>query len=347
MRRVVMTRCPVGGASEIALRKGWLREAFLGLGAELVMLQSLPEKEHVKHYTQEPPLTFRDGGNVPPIWSHSRGVKTKVIALTAVKQSHALIVAPDSGIRSVEELRGKKLSIPDFEDAVIDFLRAMTLRGYDTILKGFHIGEDEVRFVKTKASLRHNRRRMDEEGRGIDGEPDKEPEDFISEHAEQLKELKEGKIDGFFAHRSLVGQIVNRGLGKVLIDIADSDLDPVNNIYPSVITVDEEFANNNRDLVVAYLRQLLRASRWAKGHGQELAEIASGSQYGATEQDILATRKTLWDPGFSPNLETETVRMLGSQKEFLLEHGFITADFSLKEWIDPSYLEEALQSPKQ
>ena len=336
-----MTRCPVGGASEIALRKGWLKEAFSGLGAELVMLQSLPETEHVKHYTQEPPLTFRDGGNVPPIWSHSNGVKTKVIALTAVKQSHALIVAPDSGIRRVEELRGMRLSVPDFEDAVIDFLRAMTLRGYDTILKGFGIKENEVTFVETKASLKNNRRRMDEEGRGIDGAPGEEEKDFISEHAEQIRELKAGRIDGFFAHRSLVGQIVNRGLGKVLIDIADSKLDLVNNIYPSVITVDEDFAKENRDIVVSYLRELLKASEWARTNGEELLSIASGGQYGATDKDILATRKTLWDPWFTPNLEPSLVNMLGSQKDFLLEHGLIKHDFSPEEWIDPSYLEEA------
>ena len=341
-RRVVMTRCPVGGASEIALRKGWLREAFEKLGAELVMLQSLPEGEQVKHYTQEPPLTFRDGGNVPPIWSRSKGVRTRVIGLTAVRQAHAIIVAPDAEIRTVEELRGKRLSVPDFADAPIDFLKAMTLRGYDTILKAFGIGPEEVLFTTTKASLLKNRRRMDERGRELDRQEGEEDSGFISEHMEQLKALREGRIDAFFAHRSLVGQIVNKGLGRVLFDIASSSLPLVNNLYPSVITVDEDFAEANPDVVEAFLRTLLRAAFWARENLSESLSIAAGGQYGATLKEMKATRKAAWDPYFMPNLELGLVNRLRSQKDFLLEKGFLEKDFSIEDWIDPKPLERAM-----
>ena len=57
-----------------------------------------------------------------------------MIGLNGIIQSHAIIVAPDSEIKTVEDLRGKRLSVPDHGGKVIDPMRAMTLRGYDTIL---------------------------------------------------------------------------------------------------------------------------------------------------------------------------------------------------------------------
>lgn len=346
LRQVVMTRCPVGGASEIALRKGYLKRAFDELDAELIMLQSLPKEEQVRHYTQEAPLTFRDGGNVPPIWSHSKGTKTKVIAMSAIRQSHAIIVAPDSGITEVLQLRGKRLSVPDFCDIPIDFLKAMTLRGYQTILRGYGIRESEVSFVTTKGSLAKSRIHVDENGRPVE-DTKAVTEDYVSEHIDDLKALKEGRIDAFFSHRSLVSQIVSKGLGRVLIDIADTELPLVNNIYPNVITVDEEFAKENGDIVTAYLKQLFYAADWAEKNREESLAISAGGQYGATVTDVKKSRQGKGGSDLRPGLTPQLIEMLKDQKDFLSERGFLAGDFSVEDWIDGSFLEEAKREYEQ
>lgn len=343
-RQVVFTRCPVGGGTEILLQKGWLKEAFEKVGAEIIMLQSLPEAEHVKHYTQEAPLTFRDGGNVPPIWSRSNGTRTKVIGLTAIKQSHAIIVAPDSGIHSPEQLRGKRLSVPRFDVDHVDPMRAMVVRGYKTVLDAYGISSGEVTFVDIAAAAKKNFRHADsDEGTRSQGPNDS---NFIPQHIEELEALQKGEIDALFSHRSLVGQIEAKGLGRILIDITKTGLSNVNNIYPSVITVDEDFARENRDIVVIYLKELLRTAQWVRSNHEEALQIAAKGQYGATYENLLSTRSEEAYKEYTPSFSPELTALLKQQKDFLLENHFIERDFDLDAWLDPGFLEEARKASK-
>jgi ABC-type nitrate/sulfonate/bicarbonate transport system substrate-binding protein len=325
-RTVVFTRCPVGSGTEVLLRKGWLDEAYHKAGARIILLQTLPHKEHVKHFTHELPLSFRDGGNVPPIWTHSRGTPTKVIGITAIKQSHAVLVSNDSPIRTPEELRGRRLGVPLSGQGGCDPMRAMVVRGYDTILKGYGIRKDEVTFVDIQAG----------------GPLQKEEESSVpGYHEAEVNALNNGEIDAFFSHRSLVAQLEGRKLARVLIDISKSPLSNVNNIYPSVITVHEEFAKENRDLVVIYLKELLKVSRWIGDNQEEGLMLAAEGQRGATKELIASTRAKDAYKEYAPNFDPSLVDLLASQKEFLLENKFIIHDFDLDEWIDRSFLEEA------
>ena len=342
IREVIVTRCPVSGASELVYQTGWLEEAYEKLNAKIVLLQSLDPSLRSLHTTQKPPLAFRDGGNVPPIWSHSKGTDTLLIGLSAVKQSHAIIVAPDSDIKSIQDLRGKRLALPARKDtSLVNAMRAMALRGYLTVLEAAGIGRDEVTFVDSypDEELEKAHRFM-----GIKGTPGEQPkieDNYVPTHMGDMKALKEGKIDAFFSHRSLVYQVISRGYGKILIDIADSDLPKVNNIYPSVITVDHGFAEKNRDLVVTYLKELLKASDWETTHRDEAIRLGTGGQFGAEYEHIRASRPEGWDERFKPNLDKDLVELIRQQKDFLLNEGFIENDFDVDTWIDDSFIKEA------
>ena len=342
IREVIVTRCPVSGASELVYQTGWLEEAYDKLNAKIVLLQSLDPSLRSLHTTQKPPLAFRDGGNVPPIWSHSKGTDTLLIGLSAVKQSHAIIVAPDSDIKSIQDLRGKRLALPARKDtSLVNAMRAMALRGYLTVLEAAGIGRDEVTFVDSypDEELEKAHRFM-----GIKGTPGEQPkieDNYVPTHMGDMKALKEGKIDAFFSHRSLVYQVISRGYGKILIDIADSDLPKVNNIYPSAITVDRGFAEKNRDLVVTYLKELLKASDWETTHRDEAIRLGTGGQFGAEYEHIRASRPEGWDERFKPNLDKDLVELIRQQKDFLLKEGFIENDFDVDTWIDDSFIKEA------
>jgi ABC-type nitrate/sulfonate/bicarbonate transport system substrate-binding protein len=323
-RQVLFTRCPVGGGTEIILRKGWLQAAYDQVGAEIIMLQSLPKEEHVKHMTQEAPLSFRDGGNVPPIWSRSRGTPTKVIGVTAIKQSHAVLVATDSDVRKPSQLRGKRLSLPKSDTKVVDPMRAMVLRGYDTVLSAYGVGWDEVTFVDIPT-----------------GEQHEENGEYPGYHKEEILALRDGRIDAFFSHRSLVGQVEEKGYARVLIDISKTDLSNINNIYPSIITVHADFARENRDLVVIYLKELLKAAEWAPENQEEALQIGAQAQPGATYDHLLSTRSKEAYQAYTPGFDAELLSLLRLQKSFLLKVGVIQQDFDLDEWLDDSFLREA------
>ena len=342
IREVIVTRCPVSGASELVYQTGWLEDAYKKLGAEIVLLQSLDPSLRSLHTTQKPPLAFRDGGNVPPIWSRSKGTDTLLIGLSAVKQSHAIIVAPDSEIKTIQDLRGKRLALPARKDtSLVNAMRAMALRGYLTVLEAAGIGRDEVTFVDSYPDEELEKPHKFMGIKGTPGEKAVIDDGYVPTHMGDMKALKEGRIDAFFSHRSLVYQVITRGYGKILIDIADSELPKVNNIYPSAITVDRGFAEKNRDLVVAYLKELLRASDWEKDHQDEAIRLGAGGQFGADYEHIKASRPQGWDDRFRPSLDKDLVELIRDQKDFLFREGFIEKDFDLDSWIDDSFLSEA------
>lgn len=338
-REVVVTRCPIGSASEIALQKGWLKKAYNELGVDLILLQSLGKKEYIKHYTQQAPLTFREGGNIPPIWAQSVGNKTKLIGITSINQSHAILVRNDSEITDVQQLKGKKLSVPNFNVQRVDFWKAMVLRGYETVLNFYGIDKSEVNFINLYIEEKDKAKSVGNNDRFI-FEFNK-PQNTVLQHREEIEALNKGEIDAFFAHGALVYEIVNKGLAKILIDISKTNLPKVNNIYPSIITVNEKFAENNRDLVIIYMREILRAAKWAKNNKNEVAEICAKGQYGTSTEEILASREEGFNYKFEPGFSKENINDLKLQKDFLLRNRFIKRDFSIYEWIDESFLEEA------
>jgi ABC-type nitrate/sulfonate/bicarbonate transport system substrate-binding protein len=338
-RQVILTRCPIGNATEIALQKGWLREAYESRGVKFDLLQNLPAKEIIKHFTQQAPLTFREGGNIPPIWAKSKGYETIVLGLTTIPQSHAIMVAVDSEITEVQQLVGKRLAVPKYKVDRVDFWRAMVLTGYETVLSHFGIHENRTHyvdiFIDRKESLKKNN--ADD---SLSLHFKKQPCTVV-QHQEELEELQAGRIDAFFAHGALVMELVQKGLARILIDILKTDLSNRNNIYPSVITANKDFALKNRDLVILYLEQVLRAAEWAKTHRSEVLEIVAKGQYGTTTEQVALSKNPDFHLHYTPGFSEQALHLLKEQKDFLLKRGFIEMDFSVEDWIDPDYLAEA------
>lgn len=340
-RTVVLTRCPIGSASEIALQNGWLKEAFTQLDAELMMLQGLDQSEHIKHFTQESPLSFREGGNIPPIWALSKGNRTKLLGLTMINQTHALMVRNDEAISSIQELKSKKFSVPKFDVPRVDFWRAMVLRGYDTVLKQYGIKKSEVIFIDIPVNNKKKPTR--ELQKDTTTFTFQKEENTVPQHEEELLALNEGKIDVFLAHGALAHEIADKGLAKILVDISKTDMNKTNNIYPSIITVNEEFAKENKDIVVRYLTETIRAAKWAVTHKDEVTAISARGQYGTTVDQILRARDEEYNLFFMPGFPIEGIERLKSQKDFLLKEGFIDRDINIDAWMAPEYLEEAMQ----
>ena len=64
------------------------------------------------------------------MWARSNGANTRVIGLSWVDESQLILARPESGIRSVKALRGRRIAIPSRPDDRIDIFRASALRGF-------------------------------------------------------------------------------------------------------------------------------------------------------------------------------------------------------------------------
>jgi ABC-type nitrate/sulfonate/bicarbonate transport system substrate-binding protein len=193
-RQVILTRCPIGNATEIALQNGWLHELYKNTDAEFELLQNLPQQEQIKHFTQQAPLAFREGGNIPPIWAKSLGYETIVLGLTLISQSHAILVAPDSDITNPKQLIGKRLSLPKHETERVDFWQAMVLTGYETVLSHYQIPFDKVNFVTIPVGAKIHTKSNADNLLNLNFE---KPVDTVLQHQEELLELQAGNIDAF------------------------------------------------------------------------------------------------------------------------------------------------------
>ena len=95
----------------IAREKGWFEEAFskLGVDVEWIEFQSGPPQFEGIAAGK---LDLTEVGNTPVIGGQAAGVPFKEIAVTADGYlANAILVGSDSGIKTVEDLKGKKVAV--------------------------------------------------------------------------------------------------------------------------------------------------------------------------------------------------------------------------------------------
>lgn len=333
------TRCPVPCASGIAVTNGWLDDAFEPLGVRVQSLRNSPDRRiRESHFTHTLENSFRQGGNAPAIYARSQGEDTVLLGLQWTPQYQAILTLPESGIKTVSDLKGRRLSLPKRINDKIDFWRAISLQGYEHALSTAQLGLADVQlvdlpvvqsFVDTASGDKH----------GIASVPQ-----LQRHHTAELTALLQGRVDAIFAY-SVWGLTLRDQFNAVqVINLAQTS-DPflqVNNEQPSTLTVSGKLLREHPDLVDRYVAQLVRASHWARKN-RAASRIALAQETGTAEYWI--------DEGHSPDitdrldlsLDAHLVDALAERKKFLLHNGFIAQDFDLNQWIDSGPLDRALR----
>ncbi|MBO1325574.1 ABC transporter substrate-binding protein [Acetobacter sp. TBRC 12305] len=322
------TRCPVPTATGIALEKGWLAASFREQGIELRSLRDSPE-EHVRsaHFNHHLFGLFREGGNIPAIWARARGQDTVVVGLTWVDEAQFILVRPESPIFSVADLAGKSLALPTRPDDTIDFARAMALHGYVSVLASEGLTLDDVTIREIKAGPTRFAQS------GGDTRPWR---DVIADA------LLSGQADAIYTKGAQAVALQREHGLRIIADInafTDKTL-KINNGTPRPVTVDRLFARTRPDLVARYLAVLQRAALWAKTHEQQVFEIV-GRETSTTASAAQAAYGAGLPHSLEIRLNPEWINALEIQKNFLLQHGFLKADFDIHSWIDARPLQEA------
>ena len=333
------TRCSVPTAVGIAIQQGRIAEEFAHDGLTLRSVQESNRREdRESHFDHKLANQFRQGGNIPAIWTKSAGRDTRLLGLTWTDEYQAIITLPGSGITSAKDLKGRRLSIGRNRKTLIDVSRAQTLRGYLNALRTVGLTEKDVQIIDVIhewdnfAPVDPNLPKAATDGFN--------PADRRS-WSDEIQALVRGQVDAVYVKGARGAEIAALIGAVVVIDLGNHP-DPLvrsNNPTPRTFTVDGALLDARPDLVSRILTRVLDASDWAIAHPAE-ARAYVGREIGATDEWVHFAYGDVHQH-LTTELREDWITALADWTTFLATHGFIPRDFDVRGWIDPRPLAEA------
>lgn len=332
--QVVFSKCPVGAATEIIMRNGTLIDMIERSGGKFTLLQSMAPENQKAHFTQETPLHFRDGGNMPPIWAQSKGDRSVLLGATRQYERVGLFVKADSPLNEVSGLKGRRIAIPVRDQAVFDFRKYTAIRGVETLLGYYGLTPYDVEYVPIKC--------FDAPPKPIEGFTTKTRDsDFLTQ---DVLAVLDGQADAVFCNSIKAVRHADAGLMKNLIPEAEQiPRFYVNNNSCLLITCTKDFAYEHPEIVVSYLKELFKAADWAAENKEAFLEIVSHGVYDADAAECARSFSEDVHKLRRPAMTDELLALAESQKDFLLRQGALEKDFDIFKWADDSFLKEAMQ----
>ena len=154
--------------------------------------------------------------------------------------------------------------------------------------------------------------------------------------------LLSGKVDAIYT-QSKVFQHLQEDTGKIrmvedLSRYPDWKLQIANT--PAIITCTDVMAEEHPELVVAYMKSMIKVGRWANEHKRAAAVILDRQTFYRDAEDTYLGIK---DVDMVPNLSPLNLACIKTGKDFMLKHGYIKNDFDVQQWAAPEFLEEAVK----
>ncbi|MFT0861360.1 ABC transporter substrate-binding protein [Ancylobacter sp. G4_0304] len=338
LRELLYTICPVLVASNVALELGWIHDELARVGARPTYLRSAAsDTDWPAHYSHASHRLIRDGGNSPAIWSNADIRPTVLVGLTQAQPAGKIVVRADSGVYRVADLKGRRIAIYKSQrNEKIDHRRATTEHGILAALALHGLERGDVEWVDIEDADAHAEAAA-ETPAGIWAQ---RRATRIDTSTLESRALDAGKVDALYDYSiGVTSQLEATGRFKVIDDL---DLYPDWTLRianaPRTLAVSREFAEQNRDVVVAWLRAAIRAGRWINANPEAAADIFFRTTIYA-DRDAIA--KVLRGYDLVPNLSAQNLSGLAIEKTFLHDHRYIANDFDVNAWADPSYLDEA------
>ncbi len=154
--------------------------------------------------------------------------------------------------------------------------------------------------------------------------------------------LEKGVVDAIYT-QSKVFQHLQEDTGKfkAIEDLSrypDWTLQMAN--CPAVITCTDVMAEEHPDLVIAYMKAMIKVGRWANEHKHAAAVILNRQTF---YRDVEDTYQGIKGVDMVPNLSPRNLAAVEIGKDFMLSHGYIKRDFDVHEWAAPQFLEKAAE----
>ena len=336
-------RSPVPTPLGIAVHLGWLNGET---SADGVAIRSPRGARHDVSSISDHTLaqSFRQGGSIPAMWARSNGANTRVIGLSWVDESQLILARPESGIRSVKALRGRRIAIPSRPDDRIDIFRASALRGFVNALSLDGLTTRDVELRRRARPHAAGRRA------GARGGPVRVAARLFEPRAVRGRSrraaARRGRRDLREGPTGLeIAQLIG---AHVVIDIGFHPERTIrnNNGTPRPLTVNADVLANHPDIVAGFLKLVVAAGDWAGTHPDETAHYVAGETASSIDW-VRAAYGNQLHRHLGVNLDDESVAALDDFKTFLHDHGFLEADFDVADWIDPRPLADVLRPSLQ
>jgi len=332
------TRCPVPAASGLAIPKGWFDDEFAADGITVASLRaSRSTAVRESHFDHTQPDSFRQGGNIPPIWTRSRGSDVRLIGLSWAEQYQAIVALPESGIDGPQDLAGKRFGRTRHVNDQIDFWHASALRGLTHALNAAGLTLDDVELVDLDESEPYLPAHEQSHSGSLFGA-------YTNRRLQSAEVLAliRGEVDAVYIAGGRGPDLEALAGVRRVFDI-EAQEDPrtrISNIAPVALTVSGALLDDRPDLVARYVATTIRAARWAATAPVEARRILA-HEVGIAEDFVLPGYPREMHANLEPSLDDDLVAAIESQQAFLLEHGYIENGFDVREWIDEGPLTEA------
>jgi ABC-type nitrate/sulfonate/bicarbonate transport system substrate-binding protein len=332
------TRCGVPTAVGIAVQLGWIEEEFRADGVKIASVRDSQNRDvRESHYDHKLDNSFRQGGSVPAIWARANGRPTRLVGLTWTDEAQVILTLPGSGIRTLKDLKGRRLGVATRPDDIIDFWKATTLRAYLVALSLEGISEKDVEFVE-----------LPRYGNSFDGPVRNGQGSGPADDLVEVQALKAGKVDAIF-HKGSRGLEVADAIGAHVVFDVWNHPDPrarANNHSPRTLTIDAQLADHHPDIVARSVRRAIEAGQWAEDNAEAAVRYVA-RETGSTEHWVKRAYGEDVHKHLKTDLQESSIEALADFTRFLFERGFLPNHFDVREWIDPGPLAAARKSLAQ
>jgi ABC-type nitrate/sulfonate/bicarbonate transport system substrate-binding protein len=341
-KEVYYTNCPLVSASNIDQELGWTREEFKKIGVKYAFLRSRRENNWYPHYIHNLDNLVRFGGLFPPIHVHADIRRTRLLGATQVYEGGCMMVRARDNIYRMTDLKGKKIGLTKSLNTIKnDWWRIQEEQGIELMLRLNGMTRDDVDIVDFPYpdDWYDDPKMM---------EPMENPSDLWlqRDHKHDLafrpleSSLEKGVVDAIYT-QSVVFQKLQEATGKfkAIEDLSrypDWTLQVAN--VPAVITCTEEMAEKHPELVVTFMKGMIKVGRWANENKHAAATILNKQTFYLDEEHTYQNLKKI---DVVPNLSPQNLAAIEIGKDFMLSHGYIKNDFDVHQWAALEFLEQA------
>jgi ABC-type nitrate/sulfonate/bicarbonate transport system substrate-binding protein len=336
------TNCPVVSASNVDEALGWVREELKKIGVKYAYFRSVRENDWYPHYIHNLDNLVRVGGLFPAVHVHAGIRRTRLLGATPVYEGGCMVVRARDDLYRMADLKGRKIGLTKSLNTVKnDWWRATEEQGTELMLRLNGMTRDDVEIVE----FPYPDDWYDDPKMLV---PFENPTELwlMRDHKHDLSvrpletALAQGAVDAIY-NQSKYFQHLQEATGKfkAIEDLSrypDWTLQSSN--LPAVYTCSDVLADEHPELVIAFLKGIIKVGRWSNEHKHAAAAILDkGTFYLDVEDTFRAIREVDMVPSLSP----QNLAAVEVGKDFLLGHGYIENDFDVHEWAAPEFLEEA------
>lgn len=282
------------GLLGIALEKGYLKKELGKLKIQAELIPFVGAGPAINEGLASKNLDLGSYGDTPAIIGKASGIETTLIAAGGTANDTAIIVPPDSPIKTVKDLVGKK---------VATMKGSYMHRTLVEILKSYNLTVRDIEFYHMTA-----------------------PE------AEAALIAK--RVEAIVSPNTTYARIVIGNQGRVIINCAN---------HPEWkgqggILARTDYAKRNPKVIIALLKALIQAEKYANAHPEETKRIWTKTGFSKEIYDYVYPNNQF---DFELELSDSYLRHLTYAKDFLKAEGLIRQDVNIKAWADRSFYQKA------